>query len=164
MPSNLSHTSTKIERNRLKTALFIAIFAFLTTFSSQYIFARAFLNNFWLGFGTAICAFLMVYILHYLIFQKLKTKLAKYALIAVFPPVYFICLGSFFGFATSLLNFTLFQVAFINQIYLQTLFFLGQSFFYLTFSPKLPFILTSILVILSFLVGLTNRHTQTEQD
>ncbi|MBL1419734.1 MAG: hypothetical protein COC24_004415 [Alphaproteobacteria bacterium] len=164
MPLNLSQICIKIRRNRLKTALFIAIFAFLTTFSSQYIFAPAFIANFWLGLGTAVCAFLMVYILHYFIFQKLKTKPTKYALIAVFPIAYLICLGSFFGLATSLLNATLYQVAFINQIYLQTFFFLGQSFFYLTFSPKLPFILTSILVILSFLCGLTNRHTQVKQD
>lgn len=164
MPSNFIQICAKIQPNRIKTSVLIAVFAFLTTFLTEFFFTQSLFNNLMLGLGTGTCAFIIVFILHYFIFQKLRSNLIKYICLIAFPIIYLSFLISTFGVVTLLLDFNLFQVAFINQIYLQIWAFLGKAYIYAAFSPKTPYILTCILVILSFLCALINRHTQAEQD
>lgn len=164
MQSKFTQICVKIHSNRLKTTIFLAIFATLATFIVQYFFTQSLFNNLLLSLGTGVCAFIIIFILHYFIFQKLRTRLTKYIFLLAFPVVYLVFLISAFGIVTLLFDFILFNVPFINQIYLLTWSFLGKGYIYAAFSPKTPFILTSILVIVSFLCGLKNSHTQTEQD
>ena len=142
----------------------MAIFAFLATFSFEYFFTQSPTSNFMLGLGTGICTFVIVFILHYFIFQKLRSKLLKYLCLVIFPMVYLAFLISTFGAVTLLIDLTLFHVAFINQIFLQIWAFLGKAYIYAAFSPKTPFALTSLLVVLSFFCALKNSHTQTDHD
>lgn len=155
---------TKLSQNRLKTSLLIAFIAFVTTTAIEYLFIREFLTNITLGLGTGLCAFAIVYIFHYLIFNYFKNHHLKLALLISFPIVYFTFLICAFASVTSLIKLTLFQVPFINQIYLQIWAFLGDAFIYASFSPKTPLILTCILVILSFYCAIRHSNSQPNQD
>lgn len=164
MLSKFTQICAKIQSNRLKTTLFLAIFATLMTFMVQYFFTQSLISNLRLSLGTGVCAFITIFILHYFIFQKLRTSLTKYILLLAFPVIYLVFLICAFGTVTLMFDYILFNVPFINQIYLLGWAFLGKGFIYAAFSPKAPFILTCILVILSFFCALKNRHTQAEQD
>lgn len=155
---------TKIPQNRLKTAFYMALFAFLTTFLIEYLFIQSWRTNLVLGLGTGFCGFICIYILHYFVFSKIRSVRVKYFWLLAFPILYLVFLISTFGFVTLMLDLTLFQVPFINQIYLQIWAFLGKAYIYATFSPKIPFLLTSFLVMVSFFLALKLNHTQTHQD
>lgn len=163
MSPNFKPMDSYIKANRLKTAFFIALFAFFSTFAIEYIFSHAINRNLILGIGTSLCAFIITYILHYLLFDKLHSNHIKYTCLILFPAIYIVFLISSFGLVTTLISLSLFQVPFINQIYLQMWAFLGNAFIYAAFSPKIPFLLTCILVMGSFFYTLKNSNSQQDQ-
>lgn len=163
MSLNFLQICNPIKPNRIKTALFIAIFAFLITFLSEYFFTHSLIPNLMLGLGTAFSAFITVFTYHYLLFQKLTSNKLKYTLLIAFPFIYMLVLIAAFGTVTMLIDLTLYQVPFINQIYLQMWAFLGKAYIYAAFSPKTPFALTCILVMLGFYAALKQTNTQQHQ-
>ncbi len=133
-----------------KFSLFIAIFSFAITFISEYFFTGLIDINLILALGTGFCTFIAVLILRYLLFFKLKRPLYRYILLIAFPLLYMILLISFFGTITTIQNFKYFNVSWTTQLYIQGWQFLGQSFVYLAFSPRLPFVITNLAIIILF--------------
>ena len=146
--------------NNIKLSALIAVFTLLSTFYSQYFFTKAFLACLFLAMGTAFISFIILSFIHFLLFKWLKKTSLKYLLILLYPVYYTISLIVFFGATTSLLDFTLFRVTFVHQVFLQIWAFLAQSFFYFTFSPKISQLITCLLVMGILLLAIRADNAQ----
>lgn len=159
---SLLKSCANLPNHRLSSAFYIGVFAAIVTIVSKFYFIDAWYIK--LSIGTGISTLILVWLLHYFLFSYLKSNKLKYTLLITFPLVYAGFLITTFATFTTLSNLTWFQVPLINQIYLQIWNFLGDGYIYAVFSPKIPFILTSLLVIISFGLALNQSHTQPEQD
>lgn len=140
--------------NRVKMAAIIALLALTSTSFSEYMYTGNLVTNLILGFGSGICSFIAVYIFHYLLFIKLKITWQKYLLCVFFPLFFMLMLISSFAAISTLVNYAAFDVTFTHQVFLLGFFILGQGYFYLIFTPKIPFAITCLVAIWLFVGGI----------
>lgn len=145
-------------QNRFKMPAVVAVLTAILTYISGYIYMADKFANISLAIGTGICAFITISIYHFLLFSNLISKPKKFGLIALFPVVYTVFLFGGFGLLTSAMTYEAYDVSLWVQFKLFVWAYLGQCFFYLTFSPKIPLILTCISVIALFLGALKQKN------
>ncbi|MCJ8324731.1 MAG: hypothetical protein HRU29_05260 [Rhizobiales bacterium] len=144
--------------NRAKMATLIGAISLISTSFSEYIYTGNLVTNFTLGLGNGICAFILVFAMHYLLFSKLKFAWQKYLIIALLPLVFMLMLITSFAAISTMVSYSAFDVTFTHQLFLLGYFILGQGYFYLIFSPKIPFAFTCLLAMWLFVGGIKSAR------